>query len=66
MRSGAVVEFSNAAIETLQEAVARELGFRLVGHKLELYAVPLEITSKTRAKSQKTPAAKRSNPRRSG
>ena len=66
MRSGAVVEFSNAAIETLQEAVARELGFRLVGHKLELYAVPLEITSKTRAKSQKTPAAKRSNQRRSG
>lgn len=40
-RSGKVIEFQNDAIERLQEAVARELGYRLVGHRLELYGVPL-------------------------
>jgi Fur family ferric uptake transcriptional regulator len=41
VESGRVIEFSNAAIEELQERIARELGFRLVGHKLELYGVPI-------------------------
>lgn len=41
MRTGAVIEFRNGAIERLQEAVARELGYRLVGYRLELYAVPV-------------------------
>jgi Fur family ferric uptake transcriptional regulator len=36
-----VIEFSNPDIEALQERVARELGFELVGHRLELYGVPL-------------------------
>ena len=36
-----VVEFHNEEIERLQEEVARGLGYRLVGHRLELYAVPL-------------------------
>jgi Fur family ferric uptake transcriptional regulator len=39
--SGRVIEFSNSDIEALQERVARELGFELVGHRLELYGVPL-------------------------
>jgi Fur family ferric uptake transcriptional regulator len=39
--SGRVIEFSNPDIEALQERVARDLGFELVGHRLELYAVPL-------------------------
>lgn len=39
--SGAVIEFSNPEIEELQERVARELGYKLVGHKLELYGVPI-------------------------
>ena len=29
-------------IERLQEVIARELGFRLVDHRLELYGVPLK------------------------
>ena len=29
-------------IERLQERVARELGFKLTGHKLELYGVPIK------------------------
>ena len=41
VESGRVIEFSNEEIEALQERVARELGFKLVGHKLELYGVPL-------------------------
>ena len=39
--SGRVIEFSNPDIEALQVRVARELGFKLVGHRLELYGVPL-------------------------
>lgn len=42
IESGAVVEFRNEEIERLQEEVARKLGYRLVGHRLELYAVPLK------------------------
>jgi len=39
--TGRVIEFSNPDIEALQERVARDLGFELVGHRLELYGVPL-------------------------
>jgi len=41
MRTGHVIEFQNEQIERLQEAIARELGYRLVDHRLELYGVPL-------------------------
>lgn len=41
LRSGEVIEFRNEEIEKLQRFVARELGYRLVDHRLELYAVPL-------------------------
>ena len=39
VESGRVIEFSNEAIEALQNRIARELGFKLVGHRLELYGV---------------------------
>ena len=42
LRSGRVIEFSNEEIERIQERIARELGFRLVDHRLELYAVPID------------------------
>ncbi|MEM8986080.1 MAG: Fur family transcriptional regulator [Pseudomonadota bacterium] len=42
MRSGEVIEFVNEEIEKLQERVARELGYKLVDHRLELYGVPLD------------------------
>jgi Fur family transcriptional regulator, ferric uptake regulator len=41
VESGRVIEFSNEEIEALQERIARELGYKLVGHRLELYAVPI-------------------------
>jgi len=42
MRSGEVIEFVNEEIERLQEKIAREHGYKLVDHRLELYGVPLE------------------------
>jgi Fur family ferric uptake transcriptional regulator len=39
MNTGAVVEFADAEIEALQQAIARRLGYRLVDHRLELYGV---------------------------
>jgi len=42
LHSGDVIEFNNAEIERLQRIVARELGYDLVDHRLELYGVPLK------------------------
>ena len=42
LRSGQVIEFQSEEIERLQAEVARKLGYRLVDHRLELYAVPLD------------------------
>jgi Fur family transcriptional regulator, ferric uptake regulator len=40
VESGHVIEFCSAEIEALQERIARELGYDLVGHRLQLYGVP--------------------------
>ncbi len=40
--SGVVIEFQNEEIEVLQHKVAHDLGYRLVGHRLELLAVPID------------------------
>ncbi|WP_446699120.1 Fur family transcriptional regulator [Agrobacterium cavarae] len=42
LKTGVVIEFRSAEIEALQEKIAREHGFRLVEHRLELYGVPLK------------------------
>lgn len=42
LRTGNVIEFNSEAIEKLQEVIARELGFKLVDHRLELYGIPLD------------------------
>jgi len=47
LQSGRVIEFRNEEIEKLQRDVAARLGYRLVDHRLELFAVPLEGTSQT-------------------
>jgi Fur family transcriptional regulator, ferric uptake regulator len=41
-KTGRVIEFFDEEIEALKAAIARRLGFRLIGHKLELYGVPLD------------------------
>jgi len=42
MNSGEVVEFIDPDIEALQEKIAERLGYRLKGHRLELYGVPIK------------------------
>lgn len=42
VQSGRVIEFSNEEIERLQRKIAEQLGYRLVDHRLELFAVPLD------------------------
>ena len=42
LQTGKVIEFHNSEIEKLQQIIARELGFKLVDHRLELYGVPLK------------------------
>ena len=41
MNSGKVIEFIDPEIEALQEKIAQKLGYRLKGHRLELYGVPI-------------------------
>ncbi len=42
MNSGEVIEFVDPDIEALQEKIAEKLGYRLKGHRLELYGVPIK------------------------
>jgi Fur family transcriptional regulator, ferric uptake regulator len=42
VKTGEVIEFRNEQIERLQESVAQELGFRLIGHRLELFGLPIK------------------------
>ena len=46
IQSGKVIEFTNDEIERLQTEVAEKLGYKLVDHRLELYAVPLDSDDK--------------------
>ncbi len=50
LRSGDVIEFRSEEIEALQELIAKRLGYRLVDHRLELYAVPIDDKSAKGAK----------------
>ncbi len=47
LRTGEVIEFQSEEIEKLQREIARQLGYNLVDHRLELYAVPLEDKAKS-------------------
>ena len=42
IKSGAVIEFTNDEIESIQERIAREHGLRLADHRHELYGIPIE------------------------
>ena len=42
VRSGNVIEFCSEEIESIQRDIARKHGFRLISHRLELFAVPLD------------------------
>jgi Fur family ferric uptake transcriptional regulator len=50
VKNGTVIEFESEAIEALQVEIAAKLGYKLVGHRLELYGTPLpEKPEKKRA-----------------
>jgi Fur family ferric uptake transcriptional regulator len=42
LETGAVIEFHSDEIEELQDQIARRLGYKVVYHRLELYAVPID------------------------
>lgn len=41
LTTGEVIEFLDPDIEALQEKIAEKLGYRLEGHRMELFGVPL-------------------------
>ncbi|AUC51681.1 MAG: Fur family transcriptional regulator [Sagittula sp.] len=42
LTTGAVIEFVDEEIEALQEKIAEKLGYRLKGHRMELYGTPIK------------------------
>ena len=42
INTGDVIEFVDPEIEALQEKIAAKLGYKLKGHRLELYGVPIK------------------------
>ncbi len=42
LRTGKVIEFHSPEIEELQARIAGELGYRITGHRLQLFCLPLE------------------------
>jgi Fur family transcriptional regulator, ferric uptake regulator len=53
VQSGKVIEFHNDQIEELQRQVAEKLGYKLVDHRLELYAVPIDGGKDDKLKKRK-------------
>jgi Fur family ferric uptake transcriptional regulator len=49
--TGRVIEFVDSEIEALQEKIAARLGYKLQGHRLELYATPLKKNKKKKKKT---------------
>ena len=46
IKSGKVEEFRNTLVDAMQKQVAKEMGYKLVDYRLELYAVPVKNRSK--------------------
>ncbi len=42
LRTGEVIEFESEELEALKRKIAEELGYKIIGERLELYAVPLD------------------------
>ena len=51
--TGEVIEFENDELEALKRRIAKDLGFKLVGERLELYGVPVKRVGETRATGDK-------------
>ena len=44
LQTGVILEFFDNEIEKLQEKISEKFGYKLLGHKLELYGIKLENT----------------------
>lgn len=42
LRTGEVIEFESEELEALKRKIAEELGYKIIGERLELYAIPLD------------------------
>ena len=42
IKSGKVKEFRNTLVDAMQKQVAKEMGYKLIDYRLELYAVPVK------------------------
>jgi Fur family transcriptional regulator, ferric uptake regulator len=49
VEDGGVIEFRSEEIERLQEEIARQHGFSIVSHRLEIYVVPMRRSRSRRA-----------------
>ncbi|EWY41810.1 Fur family transcriptional regulator [Skermanella stibiiresistens SB22] len=50
VQTGEVTEFHSDELEGIKERIAAELGFKLLGHRLELYGVPLDGSARRTTK----------------
>jgi len=48
MTTGTVIEFRSPEIEELQARIAEGLGYRITGHRLQLFCVPLQARGRRR------------------
>ena len=44
LKTGEVIEFENEQLEKLKRKICRDLGFEMVGERLELYGMPIDGT----------------------
>jgi len=42
VQSGTIIEFHDEEVEELQHKIASRLGYRLIGHRMELYGIELK------------------------
>ncbi|CAO3415414.1 Fur family transcriptional regulator [Azospirillum endophyticum] len=54
-RTGRIIEFASPELEAMKERIARELGYRIVGHRLEIYGVPLDEADDDARDEEKRP-----------
>ena len=46
VKTGKVKEFRNTLVDAMQKQIAKEMGYKLMDYRLELYAVPVKSRSK--------------------
>lgn len=63
LRTGKVIEFHSPEIEELQAKIALALGYRITGHRLQLFCLPLDgprgTTARKTAGARKNPEARK-------